>query len=130
MSIPQMLTKRNGPLVVIVAILVLAGAAFPRFGRSTPPTPRAAQEEKAGAMCEFVAPGASFSIPYVAHAPELNTDPDSQTWANASSTWITRDCTHQIDYTKLKTEVRAFWTDTDLYLLFVSPYSELNLWLP
>jgi len=31
---------------------------------------------------------------------------------------------------KLKTEVRAFWTDSDLYLLFVSPYDQLNLWLP
>ena len=26
--------------------------------------------------------------------------------------------------------MRGFWTDSDLYLLFVSPYSELNLWLP
>jgi hypothetical protein len=130
MSIPQMLTKRNGLLVAIVATLVLAGAAFPRLGRSTPPTARTAQEEQASSMCEFVAPGASFSIPYVAHVLELNTDPDSETWANASSTWVTRDCTHQIEYAKLKTEVRGFWTDTDLYLLFVSPYSELNLWLP
>jgi hypothetical protein len=26
--------------------------------------------------------------------------------------------------------VRAFWTDSDLYLLFICPYKELNLWLP
>ena len=125
-----MLTKRNGLLVVVAATLLLTGAAFPRFGRSRVPTPGMAQEEKAGTMCEFLAPGASFSIPHLARAPELNTDPDSATWANASSTWVTRDCTHQIEYPKLKTEVRGFWTDTDLYLLFVSPYSELNLWLP
>ena len=41
-----------------------------------------------------------------------------------------KDCTQQIDYPQLGTEVRAFWTDTDLYLLFISPYYELNLWLP
>ena len=41
-----------------------------------------------------------------------------------------KDCAHQIDYPRLRTEVRGFWTDSDLYLLFISPYYELNLWLP
>jgi hypothetical protein len=81
-------------------------------------------------VCEFAAPGASFSIPYVSQAPELNTEPDSATWAHAGSTQIQKDCSRQIDYPKLTTEVRGFWTDTDLYLLFVCPYTELNLWLP
>src|SRR5262249_25984426 len=114
-------------LVLAVVTLALAGVALPNLVSSTA---RAVSEEKTGAMCEFVAPGASFSIPFVSHAPEMNTDPDSATWANASSTWITRDCTHQTDYRQLKTEVRGFWTDSDLYLLFISPYTELNLWLP
>jgi hypothetical protein len=90
----------------------------------------AAQDDAASKVCEFTAPGASFSVPYVAKAPELNTDPDSATWAHAGSTQIAKDCTHQIDYPKLTTEVRGFWTDSDLYLLFISPYTELNLWLP
>jgi hypothetical protein len=80
--------------------------------------------------CEVTMPMASFSVPYVAKAPELNTDPQSATWAHAASTWIEKDCSQKLDYPKLKTEVKAFWTDTDLYLLFVSPYTELNLWLP
>jgi len=80
--------------------------------------------------CEVTAPMASFSVPYVAKAPELNTDPQSATWAHAASTWIEKDCSQKLDYPKLKTEVKAFWTDSDLYLLFVSPYTELNLWLP
>ena len=80
--------------------------------------------------CEVSTPMASFSVPYVAKAPELNTDPQSATWAHAASTWIEKDCSQKLDYPKLKTEVKAFWTDTDLYLLFVSPYTELNLWLP
>ena len=80
--------------------------------------------------CEVSAPFATFSVPHVAKAPELNTDPQSPTWAHAASTWIEKDCSSKLDYPKLKTEVRAFWTDTDLYLLFISPYTELNLWLP
>lgn len=80
--------------------------------------------------CQFEPPGAVFTIPYVAQAPELNTDPTSPTWGHSVSTWIEKDCSTQLDYPKLKTEVRAFWTDSDLYLLFISPYTELNLWLP
>jgi len=81
-------------------------------------------------VCEFSAPGASFSIPYVSEGPQLDTDPLSATWAHASSAEIQKDCSHQIDYPKLTTEVRGFWTDQDLYLLFICPYTELNLWLP
>lgn len=81
-------------------------------------------------VCEVTSPTATFSIPYLAKAPELNTDPQSATWSHAASAWIVKDCTQKIDYPKLKTEVRAFWTDSDLYLLFISPYDQLNLWLP
>src|SRR5258707_7794890 len=68
-------------------------------------------------VCEVTFPTAAFSIPHLAQAPELNTDPHSATWSHAASAWIVKDCTQQIDYPKLKTEVRAFWTDSDLYLL-------------
>ena len=84
----------------------------------------------ADAVCQVAAPTASFSVPHVARAPQLNTDPRSAAWAHAATTWIAKDCTHELDYPKLKTEVRGFWTDTDLYLLFTCPYTELNLWLP
>src|SRR5256886_14623776 len=84
----------------------------------------------AEAVCEVASPMASFSIPHVAQAPELNTDPHSATWSHAASAWIEKDCTHQINYSKLKTEVRGFWTGSDLYLLFICPYHDLNLWLP
>lgn len=80
--------------------------------------------------CEVTMPMAAFTIPHVKKAPELNTDPSSATWSHAATTWIVKDCAHKLDYPKLKTEVRAFWTDDNLYLLFVSPYTELNLWLP
>src|SRR5229473_8070677 len=79
----------------------------------------------ADAPCETTFPTASFSVPHVATAPELNTDPASATWSHAASAWIVKDCTHQLEYPNLKTEVRAFWSDTDLYLLFICPYTEL-----
>ena len=81
-------------------------------------------------VCEVSAAKAVFSIPYAKRPPELNTDPKSATWKQAASALIERDCTSQKSYPDLRTEVRAFWTDTDLYLLFISPYHELNLWLP
>src|SRR5438105_6488176 len=80
--------------------------------------------------CTVASPTATFTVPHVTHAPELNTDPHSATWSHAASTWIEKDCTHNIDYQKLKSEVRGFWTDSDLYLLFTCPYTKLNLWLP
>ena len=91
---------------------------------------KSAQGNSAVKVCEFTPPGATFSIPHVSKAPELDSNPDSPTWAHAASTWIQKDCSHQMDYPRLKTEVRAFWTDSHLYLLFISPYTELNLWLP
>jgi hypothetical protein len=81
-------------------------------------------------VCEVTSPTAALTVPYVAKAPELNTDPHSATWSQAALASIVKDCTHQLDYPQLKTEVRAFWTDSDLYLLFISPYDQLNLWLP
>lgn len=126
-----MFIKRTLLLLFLIVIAFAIGKAtsigLPAAARALPPP---AQEDSAAKVCEFSPPGASFSIPHVAQAPELNTDPQSATWAPAASTWITRDCTHQFDYPKWKTEVRGFWTDSDLYLLFISPYRELNLWLP
>src|SRR5256886_12557800 len=81
-------------------------------------------------VCEVASPTAAFSIPHVVQAPELNTDPHSATWSHAASAWIEKDCTHQINYSELKTEVRGFWTGSDLYLLFICPYHDFNLLLP
>jgi hypothetical protein len=41
-----------------------------------------------------------------------------------------QDCSRVTTYPTLATEIRAFWTDTDLYFLFNAPYQSLNLWLP
>lgn len=120
----------------ILSLLFLMGIAFvagksAKIGRlAAAPAPRSSAQESAAKVCEFSPPGASFSVPHVAQAPEWNLDPQSATWAHAASAWISKDCTRQIDYPKLKTEVRGFWTDSDLYLLFICPYAELNLWLP
>jgi hypothetical protein len=119
----------------LLFLLLFAGAAticaLPE-GRSTAATAQSssAKEEASPKVCEFSPPGTSFSIPYVSEAPQLNSDPDSATWAHAASARIQKDCSHQVDYPKLTTEVRGFWTDSDLYLLFICPYTELNLWLP
>lgn len=117
-------------LCLIVFAAGLWNASAIRLTTATPRHSNLAPNDAALKSCQFEPPGASFSVPFVAYASELTTDPSSPTWAHAASTWIERDCSKQFDYPKRKTEVRAFWTDSDLYLLFICPYSELNLWLP
>jgi hypothetical protein len=117
-------------LSLIVLIAVLCNASEVWLTVSAHPRAASPQNDSAAKSCEFQPPGAFFSIPYIAHAPELNTDPSSPAWAHSASTFIAKDCSKQFDYPTLKTEVRAFWTDSDLYLLFICPYTELNLWLP
>lgn len=81
-------------------------------------------------ICTVTRPTASFTIHYRAGSPELNTDPNSPIWTSAPYAEIAKDCRHVVEYPELKSEVRGFWTDTDLYLLFQCPYKQLNLWLP
>jgi len=73
---------------------------------------------------------ATFSTRRVEGRPELSLDPEAAVWKNAAAETMSKDCSRQIDYPNLNSEVRAFWTDTDLYLLFRCPYTVLNLFLP
>jgi hypothetical protein len=41
-----------------------------------------------------------------------------------------KDCSRELDYPVLRTEVRGLWTDTHLYFLFACPYRKLNVFLP
>ena len=60
----------------------------------------------------------------------LSLDPEAADWRHSKATAISKDCTVTTDYPSLNTQVRGFWTDTDLYLLFTCPYKDLNLFLP
>src|SRR5947209_1349309 len=100
-------------LALVTVSLCLAAASLP------------AQE-----VCRVQRPTASFVIHQRADGPTLSTDPHSRLWKTASSASILKDCTHVVDYPDIRSEVRGFWTATDLYLLFQCPYKELNLFLP
>ncbi|MFL6354726.1 MAG: carbohydrate-binding family 9-like protein [Bryobacteraceae bacterium] len=89
--------------------------------------PLAAQSQQ---PCVVNQPTAMFSIPHEEGNAELTLDPESAAWKRAAAESMSKDCSRQIDYPHLKTEIRAFWTDTDLYLLFRCPYKVLNLFLP
>lgn len=80
--------------------------------------------------CVTTEPRASFTIQHANGSPELSLDPSDAAWRNASAQSISKDCSRQIDYPHIKTTVRGFWTDRDLYLLFECPYTVLNLFLP
>ncbi|MGA2738691.1 MAG: PQQ-binding-like beta-propeller repeat protein [Bryobacteraceae bacterium] len=101
--------------VRLLLIFLAAGAAF-------------AQQP-----CTVTGPTATLQVPYVAGDPRLSTDPSAPVWRGAGNmgvTAISKDCSKQIDYPALLTQVRSFWTDTHLYLLFSCPYTELNVFLP
>ena len=85
---------------------------------------------QAAEPCQVSQPTASFSIPHGKAPKGLSLDPRSAMWKKAKSAWMSKDCSRVIDYPDLKTEIKGFWTDTDLYLLFVCPYRTLNTFLP
>jgi hypothetical protein len=73
-------------------------------------------------------PTASFTVKHVNGSPPLTVDPAAKVWQEAAVQVMDKDCQREIDYPELKTEVRAFWTDTDLCFLFRCPYKVLNVW--
>jgi hypothetical protein len=84
----------------------------------------------AQAPCTVTPPTATLTVKRESAPAALSTDPQASEYRNASSAWIMKDCSRTLDYPNLKTEVKGFWTDTDLYLLFVCPYETLNIFLP
>ena len=80
--------------------------------------------------CELEVPAPILTIPFVAQAGALTADPADSMWADAASASLFKDCTRDVDYPDLKTEIRAFWTETHVYFLFVNPYRTLNVFLP
>jgi len=80
--------------------------------------------------CRVSEPRAALTIPRVEGAPELTADPKSRMWNRAATASIVKDCSRSLDYPELRSTVRAFWTDSDLYLLFICPYKKLNIFTP
>jgi hypothetical protein len=80
--------------------------------------------------CVVNQPTALFPVYHKAGHPELTVDPAAAIWKKSEAQLMFKDCSRRIDYPKIKTEIRGFWTDTDLYLLFRCPYSVLNVFLP
>ena len=81
-------------------------------------------------VCQVTGPTATLSVPRLSGAPRLSADPNAPEWQRGAVAWMVSDCTHRLEYPELKTEVRAFWTATDLYFLFICPYRKLNVFLP
>lgn len=76
---------------------------------------------RAQTPCVVEQPTATMSIPHVANPGELTADPKSKMWSKSATAWMVKDCSKTLDYPNLKTEIRGFWSDTDLYLLFKCP---------
>ncbi|MEZ5353811.1 MAG: carbohydrate-binding family 9-like protein [Bryobacteraceae bacterium] len=80
--------------------------------------------------CQVKQPTAAYSIPRRNPPKTLSLDPRAPMWRKVPAAWILEDCTRTLDYPDLRTEVKAFWTGTDIYFLFACPYRTLNLFFP
>jgi hypothetical protein len=80
--------------------------------------------------CTAVEPMETLTVPHIAEQPAFNLDPGSGTWKHSAVASMDNDCSRQIRYPEAKTEIRAVWTDRDLYFLFRCSYTVLNLFLP
>ena len=71
-------------------------------------------------------PASTLTAVEATHDIPLTTDPSSPFWTQAQPVFITGD-TFGNPIPSHRTEVRSRWTRDSLYLLFISPYEELNL---
>jgi hypothetical protein len=101
---------------VPIFLAMLAGGALPAALSQAP--------------CEVTFPTATFSIPFVSGEPALDLDPRAVPWRDAATARIVKDCSRTVDYPDLGTEVRVFWTNRSVYLLFACPYRSLNTFPP
>jgi len=117
------LPERSSCLTLLVLMLLCLAMI--------PVRPRAEQEPRGGATpCAVTLPTATFSIRRGAPSQQLTTDPRSPMWRQSRSAAMVRDCSRSLDYPDLRTEIRGFWTETDLYFLFICPYRSLTVFLP
>lgn len=84
----------------------------------------------AQAPCSVGSARAVITAPHADGSPRLIADDASSVWRNTATAVIHKDCSKVLDWPELRTTVRAFWTDTHLYLLFRCPYRQLNVFLP
>jgi hypothetical protein len=82
------------------------------------------------APCVVNASKASFEIHHVPGRPALTLNERAAAWKHAPAQDMRKDCSRQIEYPETRSTIKAFYTDSDLYLLFRCPYKDLNLFLP
>jgi hypothetical protein len=80
--------------------------------------------------CVAGSPRAEFQISHVSGKPQLTLDENAPFWKHAATQTMWKDCSRQIEYPQTRTTIKAFWTASDLYLLFRCPYGELNVFVP
>jgi hypothetical protein len=71
-------------------------------------------------------PSSTITATEATHDAPLTTDPSAAFWQHTHPVFITGD-TFGNPVPSHRTEVRARWTHGSLYLLFISPYEQLNL---
>jgi len=80
--------------------------------------------------CESIPTSDTVRLPHRSEPPALNLDPAAAMWNSGVVAHMDRLCQTGQEAAGVQSEVRAFWTDTAIYLLFICPYKVLNLFTP
>ena len=77
-------------------------------------------------ICAQATESNTVEVPYAKQDTPLTLDPASPFWSAAQPVFIEKDSFGN-PVPRLRTEVRARWTDHNLYFLFTCPYRQLHL---
>jgi len=80
--------------------------------------------------CAAVPASDFMNVPHQSEPAALSLDPSAPMWKSGASGRMDRRCQTAQPIPGLESEVRAFWTDTSIYLLFICSYKNLNLFTP
>ncbi len=80
--------------------------------------------------CESYPAGDTVILPHQNEPGALSLDPAAPMWRTGVMAKMDRLCQTGREAAGIQSEVRAFWTDSAIYFLFICPYKVLNLFTP
>lgn len=80
--------------------------------------------------CEALPTDDAVHLPHQSEPTALSLDVLAPMWKSSVIARMERRCQNGQKVEGLQTEVRAFWTDSAIYFLFVAPYNVLNVFTP
>ena len=80
--------------------------------------------------CEAYPTSDVVLLPHQSEPAALSLEVSAAMWKSSVIARMDRLCQTGVNVSDVQTEVRAFWTDSAIYFLFICPYKVLNLFTP